>query len=83
VSKTVKRTTKKAKPDGMSGDKLRAAIEKIYGNDQSQGAFARLIGVHDRTVRAWIGGRFPVPRYIAMLVNLMITTETGPEDLKP
>ena len=83
MTKPAKRTTKKAKPDGMSGDKLKANIEKIYGNDQSQGAFSRLIGVHDRTVRAWIGGRFPVPRYIAMLVNLMIATETSPEDLKP
>lgn len=68
--------------DVMTGEQLRAAIEKIYGNDQSQSAFARLIGVGGRTVRGYIGGEFPVPKAIGYLVALMVKTKTKPEDLK-
>jgi DNA-binding transcriptional regulator YiaG len=49
----------------------------------SQSAFARQIAVNDRTVRSWINGRFPVPRVVAQLVNLMIETEATAENLKP
>lgn len=75
-------TKPKPKPP-MDGDKLKAALEKLYGNDQSQGVFARTLAVHDRTVRSWINGRLTVPRHIAMLVNLMLDTQSSPEDLRP
>jgi DNA-binding transcriptional regulator YiaG len=66
-----------AKP--MSGDAFDAALGKL---DISQSAFARLIGVGDRTVRSWISGEFPVPMTVGYLVRLMIDTKTKPEDLK-
>lgn len=66
----------------MPADVFKANIEKIYGNPQCQSAFARLIGVSDRTVRSWIGELYPVPKIVAQLVNLMIKTKTGPDDLK-
>jgi DNA-binding transcriptional regulator YiaG len=64
----------------MSGEELWTKLQKL---GFSQMGFARTIKVSDRTVRKWIGGMFPVPTVVAMLVNLMITTETSEGDLKP
>lgn len=77
--------TKKSKPADphvMTGAQLKAAIEKLYGNDQSQSAFARLIGVGGRTLRGYIGEEYEVPKPIGFLVALMVRTKTKPEDLK-
>ena len=83
--KKAKKTTK-AKPVAdtgvMTGDELRSNIEKLYGNAQSQSAFARLIGVGNRTVRSWIADVFPVPKPVGYLVALMIRTKTKPDELK-
>jgi DNA-binding transcriptional regulator YiaG len=72
---------RKAKPadSAMSGDAFRAALEKI---GITQMGFSRLIGVGGRTVRAWISEEFPVPKAVALLVNLILKTKTKPEDLK-
>jgi hypothetical protein len=43
----------------------------------------RAASAYDRTVRSWVSERFPVPRHIAMLVNLTIETETTEEGLRP
>lgn len=68
--------------DIMTGAALKSGIEKLYGNEQSQSAFARLMGVGDRTIRSYISEEFPVPKPIGFLVALMLKTKTGPEDLK-
>jgi DNA-binding transcriptional regulator YiaG len=72
---------RKAKPadSTMTGDTFKAALEKI---GITQMGFSRLIGVGGRTVRGWIGGEFPVPKAVALLVNLMLKTKAKPEDLK-
>jgi DNA-binding transcriptional regulator YiaG len=64
---------------GMSGEEFWGKLQKI---GFSQMGFSRAIKVSDRSVRAWIGGRYPVPTPIAMLVNLMLKTKSSPEDLK-
>jgi DNA-binding transcriptional regulator YiaG len=48
----------------------------------TQQGFARVIGVNERTVRNWTGGRSDVPDCIAMLLNLMIDTKRGEKDLR-
>lgn len=73
---------KKPEPEVMSGDALKASLEKLYGSVYCQSPFARLIDVGDRTVRSWISGEYPVPKSIAMLVNLMLKTKTKPDELR-
>jgi DNA-binding transcriptional regulator YiaG len=70
---------KKADDSGMTGDELWTKLQKL---GFSQVGFARTVNVGDRSVRGWIGGRYPVPTTIAMLVNLMLKTKTTAEDLK-
>ena len=79
--KKVKKAVKAA-DDVMTGEAFKAALEKLYGTPQCQSAFARLIGVRDRTVRSWISEQFAVPKVVALLVGLMLKTKTKPEDLK-
>ena len=69
----------KAADSAMTGDAFKAALEKI---PISQMAFSRLIGVSGRAVRSWISEQFPVPKAVALLVNLILKTKTDPEDLK-
>ena len=64
----------------MNGDQLDAGITKLGFNQQS---FARCIGIHGRTIQKWISGENDVPRYIAMLVNLMLDTKSTEENLRP
>lgn len=68
----------KSKP--MTGEQFEKIIYKLGFN---QNTFAATMGVNDRTVRSWISERFPVPRPIAMLLNLMVANNATPEDLKP
>lgn len=49
----------------------------------TQVEFARCLKINERTVRDWTGGRSRVPHPVAALVNLMIKTNTKPEELKP
>jgi hypothetical protein len=70
---------KKSQTEGMSGAELWAKLQKL---GFSQIGFARTIDVGDRTVRSWIAEVYPVPRVIAMLVNLMLKTKSTAEDLK-
>lgn len=70
---------KKSKTEGMTGAELWAKLQKL---EFSQQGFARTIDVGDRTVRSWIAGLYPVPRVVAMLVNLMLKTKSTADDLK-
>lgn len=63
----------------MSGADLSTALDKL---DIGQSAFARLMGIGDRSVRSYIADVNPVPMAIGYLVRLMIKTGTKPEDLK-
>lgn len=67
-------------PKPMTGEQLHKAIKKLGFNQQS---FGRAIGVHGRTVQGWTADNFPVPRVVAVLVNLMIDTEATAESLRP
>jgi hypothetical protein len=67
-------------PKPMTGAQLYAAIKKLGFNMQS---FGRTIDVRGRTVQGWCGDEYPVPRVVAMLVNLMIDTEATEEHLRP
>lgn len=69
----------KKKTDPMDGQELWAKLQKL---GFSQMGFSRTIGVSPQAVRTWVGGRYPVPTVVAMLVNLMLKTKTNPEDLK-
>lgn len=52
----------------MSPNQLRQRLEAIYGQ-RGQSAFAREIGVHDRTVRKWLAGDRRVPRYVELWLD--------------
>jgi DNA-binding transcriptional regulator YiaG len=67
-------------PKPMNGAQLAERIIKLGFN---QSSFARCIGSADRTVRKWVSGTDPVPRHIALLVNLMIDYDIKPEGLRP
>jgi DNA-binding transcriptional regulator YiaG len=67
----------KQKP--MNGAQMQAALD---ATGFSQVGFAKTIKVSDRTVRGWIAGNWPVPRVVAMLLNLMIKTNSTEKDLK-
>lgn len=49
----------------MTNHQLRQRLEAIYGQ-RGQSAFAREIGVNDRTVRKWLAGDRRVPRYVEL-----------------
>ena len=75
-----KRASTRAIDDsGMEGQDFWMRLQKL---GFSQQGFARTINVSDRTVRAWIGGRYPVPTLVAMFVNLMLKTKSTAEDLR-
>jgi DNA-binding transcriptional regulator YiaG len=48
----------------------------------TQMGFARAIGVNETTVRDWVGGRTRIPGAVACLVNLMLDTKKGVDDLR-
>jgi DNA-binding transcriptional regulator YiaG len=68
----------KQKP--MNGAQMQAALDRI---GFSQVGFAKTTGYNDRTVRLWIADQYPVPRIVAMLLNLMIKTKSTEKDLQP
>jgi DNA-binding transcriptional regulator YiaG len=63
----------------MTGAQFRSALSRC---GFTQVGFARVIKVSGRTVRGWISGQWPVPTVVAMLLNLMIRTESTEKDLK-
>jgi DNA-binding transcriptional regulator YiaG len=67
----------KQKP--MDGAQMQDALDRT---GFSQVGFARTTGYNDRTVRLWIADKYPVPRIVAMLLNLMIKTNSTEEDLR-
>jgi DNA-binding transcriptional regulator YiaG len=64
----------------MTGDAFAACLAKLEIHPVD---FAEVIAFNERTVRKWIDGTLDVPRWAAQLVNLMIKTNTKPENLKP
>ena len=76
----VKKAAKKPKPtdSAMTGEIFWETLQQI---GVTQMGFSRLIGVGGRTVRGWIGGEYPVPKAVALLITLMQKTKTKPEDL--
>ena len=54
------------KPWAMAPAELSAAIDVLAGGNQSR--FARVCGVHDRTVRSWLAGKPAIPKAIQVLV---------------
>lgn len=68
------------KPWTMTPEELRAAIEALAGGNHTR--FARVCGVHDRTVRAWLAGKPAVPKGVQVLVAALRRLEEGArEDL--
>jgi DNA-binding transcriptional regulator YiaG len=63
----------------MTKNQFTAALEALGFTDLS---FAATIKVNDRTVRRWIYGESVVPTAVAMLLNLMLKTNSTAEDLK-
>lgn len=57
----------------MTAKQLSTALTRLGFNQTS---FAALIGVSSRMVRNWVAGEWPVPTQTALLVNLMLKTDT-------
>ena len=69
----------KAKTKGpMTGAEFWVKLQEL---GFSQVGFARTVDVSDRSVRAWIAGTYPVPRLVAMLVNLRLKSKCAEADL--
>lgn len=71
-------TKKKHDPATMDGRELQAALDRL---GISQRGFSRLVRRGERTVRSWIADEYPTPAAEALLLHLMISTNTRPEDL--
>lgn len=50
----------------MTPAELSAAIDVLAGGNHTR--FARVCGVHDRTVRSWLAGKPAIPKAIQVLV---------------
>ena len=50
----------------MTPSKLRKYLEQ---HEINQSAFARKIGVTDRTVRRWLAGDTPIPKMLKLLLS--------------
>jgi hypothetical protein len=48
----------------------------------TQIALAERLATNERTVRRWMTGDWPVPVPVALLINLMLSTNSNIEDLK-
>lgn len=46
----------------------------------SQRGAASLMGINERTVRSWLQGRHPVPKYAALILRLFIKHNENQED---
>jgi transcriptional regulator with XRE-family HTH domain len=63
----------------MTANQLKAAMAKL---DLTQIALANLLEQSDRNVRRWMKGQWPIPVTVAMLLYLMLDTQTAPDDLR-
>ena len=63
----------------MNAKQFQIALDRL---GFTQSSFARTIDISDRMVRRWAAGEWPVPTQTAMLLNLMLKTESTAEDLK-
>jgi DNA-binding transcriptional regulator YiaG len=63
----------------MNTKKFNAALKKI---GSTQTGFASIINVNARTVRRWALGEAEVPTAVAMLLNLMLDTNSTAKDLR-
>lgn len=54
----------------MPPDELRHAMR--YLGFRSQRAFGDRIGVHHTTVSTWLLGKVGIPRYVAILVRMLV-----------
>jgi DNA-binding transcriptional regulator YiaG len=63
----------------MTADELDKALKTLR---LSQRGAASLMGINERTVRAWLEGRYKVPRYAALILQLFIKHNENPEDWK-
>lgn len=79
MKKTKAKPAPKAADSTMPGEDFWTKLQKI---GFTQMGFSRFIGVGGRTVRSWISEEYPVPKTVALLVNLMVKTKTKPEDMK-
>ena len=61
----------------MTPDALRQVLAEL---GLSQTAFATYLGVHRLTVHAWCSGKLPVPRYVEVIVGLLLARV---DSLKP
>jgi hypothetical protein len=59
-------------PPAMTGVEFRAAIESLFGGYGSQRAFARYSGIHETSVRRYVGGNRDIPSAVALLVAHML-----------
>jgi plasmid maintenance system antidote protein VapI len=63
----------------MNVNQFNAALKKL---DLDNTELANILQINDRTIRRFASGQWPVPVPIAMLLNLMIKTNSTKEDLK-
>jgi hypothetical protein len=63
----------------MNVNQFNAALVKL---DLTKTAMADMVGVSLRMVIRWSNGQWPVPVTVSLLLNLMIDTNTKPEDLR-
>jgi plasmid maintenance system antidote protein VapI len=63
----------------MTGAQLQRAIDRLGLN---QSSLSRLLKVAPRRVRYWIADERAVPTEVAMLLNLMLDTNTTPDQLR-
>jgi uncharacterized protein (DUF111 family) len=63
----------------MTAKQFNTALDKL---GFTQMGLARKLELGERSVRRWAAGHWPVPTPVAMLLNLMLSTKSNPEDLK-
>ena len=56
----------------MSAEEFRSALNQL---NFAQRSFSKFIDVNERTVRHWALGKYPIPRLVALLLNLMLLVE--------
>lgn len=61
----------------MTTEELDKALKTLR---LSQRGAAALMGVNERTVRSWMQGRHPVPKYAALILRLFIKHNEQPEE---
>lgn len=63
----------------MTADQFNKALAKL---GYTQVGFAEHLDLGERSVRRWAADQWPVPTPVAMLLNLMLKTNSTAKDLK-